>query len=1711
MPGARGNWDEADKDYQVKTERLRKEQEVPDVDKDEWRIHWLYAKALPSHFQQLRRLAMLSWLTPAECAVEYPISAKKPIPVLNLRKGKQTTVDEKIICYPEIYYEDEYDRPVYNQSNIGHEGLPKECGGLQKFFNEPGDKTCLELLSLNGQSGAVLSAPNILNRELMGIRCGVCTYQSTSYSPIAIPLLLDFFGPQHISELSKLERRAFFEATLFAALRLPKAIKQLPDCAQDLQNFFVGALNYFEDLIATSQDISSSVETTAFLMMQWQRTLVYLEKGGVAKIGESSVVELLESARGKIRHMLKDPKFQGEEVAQTLHLALVDSYHGRAADPKTVVKDLASSMAAFWKSAQSTQRNQKLFPAFIESATSLPIEKQELLQKVMQAEPKAAQSILRDIAALYQIRIPEKTVWNGKLFPIFSCQITDGLIEINLLTGRFLLNKQEMAALPEEMRRKSDSWQELFGTAKLQVINYPTYCQASDAHGPIQIFIAEKEDKGRFIDKICRQIQGKWYHHIPTTDTKSHPPLPKLYSQRDLSLWCATEKPIHYMYVDTKSMKPVMRLDADGRITLLEQAPKQRWEWVEMGALDQLSDLHALDADAFILQAEGAPIKRSMQLQFPHLTDESGLLVEFERRWLDDKQEMRWVVRNRPHLFLAKEQRLPGPRRFNNFLILENAAGEKMALIPMKTKEQLKAKETVDVKCIQVNIKEEQLSSPDPHSNAYLAYLNLTHAVTPEDYQQALAFLRKARKFERYSAEELRLLGMIYKSALLGMIYKSAKVTDDYTGPADAVRLFANWLVTENLRRNPGKSLVMDWGKAVPQLVSNSPPEQWQAFWEGNFPEESPKITQNELAHYFERQADLPYGMRLQDNLSAQELVDWHLPQVAFGLDQSNVPLPSVKVRSDDIELLYNLNTTPHRPQVTIPSRPSETDLSEHFFALLKAAQSKDPERRKLAEEQFKAMRFDPERSAFTYLLAAALASQNNPAAQAVLSCAGGIINRPPAFSFSGGADLQKHADQHSLQSALEKFAPFVPSLPLQPSPLPAVTQVQVLPAFQPILLPDEPPKGQPLSYNTSHVSMDIPRFQRLFKSAFTQVPASQAAPPELFTFETKDPWLQKSIQELNADTLAGVAKNQAMPKYCLKPGLAMDKLLKVQRKAIESQKGHYTSAVLKKQEGQIVQLVNRPPANEIEALKYQAEVASGRIKALNIRDCVALFLQGDLEMYRRATHLESESEITALHNAIGDYILYHNKVTRYQEVLKAFERLDKVYHAQHTEEQLGSAVQRLAEALTIGAGSEERLQAIKGTKPSSKKEAEPNPAVLLVFEYILNLTLREDQVQGIKDMIQIENEQRSRFLSVMLQRIQGGGKSLVFGQIMALLKADGFHLSIHVPATPQYKTTLYDMRERSEKLFEQKEHTLVFDDDPAKFTPAYLTWIKQMLQECIVNRDYITMTNETLRALRCKYLKTRFEIGKASPGTNMDQLEASNQILKEILALLRSRGVFTFDEMHKAFDPLKELNMPYGQPEKPRRHESDLVGEILRTACLAKDAQQLPVLDLARSSQQTAVQRQVMKETILEQLLKKPGWNQQGIKEYLSGQKQDVPAFLETEEHKQLRQLVILARQMLTGNWLQERLETNVNENHGLPKKGFPLVSIPFVANMKPAYGSEFSDRYVMTTNTLISYLVTGLNLQQTVGLIRALPPNRRSAENKAQAENTHLFSERH
>ncbi|HEV8052858.1 MAG TPA: DUF3645 domain-containing protein, partial [Parachlamydiaceae bacterium] len=292
-----------------------------------------------------------------------------------------------------------------------------------------------------------------------------------------------------------------------------------------------------------------------------------------------------------------------------------------------------------------------------------------------------------------------------------------------------------------------------------------------------------------------------------------------------------------------------------------------------------------------------------------------------------------------------------------------------------------------------------------------------------------------------------------------------------------------------------------------------------------------------------------------------------------------------------------------------------------------------------------------------------------------------------------------------------------------------------------------------------------------------------------------------------------------------------------------------------------------------------------------------------------------------------------------------------------------------------------------------------------------------------------------------------------------------------------------------------------------------------------VVNREYITVTNETLRAMRCKYIKMRLIINEKLIASNgketveILQLESCNDILKEMLMVMKERGVFTFDEVHQAFDPKKELNMPFGNITPINFAQASLMGRIITFAAHARSSNEaLLQLHENRQSQQTEEQYASMLKIVADKLINDPKIKndldlsdneieKKQLLDYLLGLEENLPPFIEKKEREKA-ELIVLAKQMLAGKWLKERLGKSIDEHHGFSHghKG-PRIAIPFVANNSPSEGSEFSDANVMMINTFMTYISQGLSYEQLQELVDDLK-NRAYIERLEKKEEDPGFS---
>ncbi|MDP1835039.1 MAG: ankyrin repeat domain-containing protein, partial [Chlamydiales bacterium] len=1623
-------WDMADSQLKCELDRwLRILDDEPYIDLQEWRIHWLYANnKVPLYFQNVRKLTIIAslfppgHLAPSDDKIEYAIPKSAALFDAGLEDREDGKTPMQVSYATNIVVP--FPEPTAPMQQID---------GLQVGSQEQEKKTKLALIE-RSQNRAICSYDDVASRRLMSIRS--MAISTRPVTELSVPLLIDHYA-KNLDDLAEPYQQAFFEATLFAASRFPLSLRRRVQLETELQHFFIRAIQYFDDRIQAKTNIKPSIQATVFLTCQHARFLSYSLKNGIKLIDKTPTDELIKTTRAKLRSMLAEPLFASEEMQHYLHLALLDTFQVLAVKDSNGLLDIARSISQLNLHSLTEKNSLPLAYAFVASATSVPVQQAANILAVLKREPETAKAYLNRIAETFDITSNENVQWEERAFPLYHCKMGGSLIEVNCLSGAILKDGKELIGTPKNIRSHS-SYFTLFGKRHLNMTVQPldedgtTLYTSQDLYGPIHI-VAQHD----YLNSIHRLINGRWCAFVDSCQQKT-PPVPPLSGVDTLLAWRSLDDNT-FFWADRNTMLPIYKVDSQGHFTLLQTDPEVNWEWVDLAKVPGGNAVKILDPSAFLLQEVSNKKSRQMRLQLPHVIAPNGDPLEFTRSQPLGYPEERWIIKGLPHLFLSDNQEIPGLQNFQNYLVLEAGSGEREALLPIKTFDQLRSSVAVQTSCIRVQLKEDSLQSHVPYHNLYLAYLTLTHATTPNDYRKAIKFLQEARKFERYDETELQ---------MISNVILSQNMTKDHTGYTYACRLYASWLVQDNLKRNP--------------LPTTETESQILAFFEGRYTRNKGNqiwsfnhVINKAAEGYFERCQHLPADMRIENCISRRELQDWELYRRAKKQEvvgPESITPPDSKVINSLVDLLRFRAVKVSGDLVTRPTN----NLKQQFPMLLDKALSNDPQKKQLVLDRLQTIGHDPDTDTrnLATILDAALNIGSSVIAREIITytldamAPNSILDPKELNAFTAAVR------EYGWSLNYPKSEPACATPPINPAP--------ILPSHEPLVIPQAIPASTKLPFIMP--STKSSSFDSLLAHAFNVSQKDEETTLDSFHLETNDLGIKAGVEELNEDYAEGIRKNNETPSYTLSGRVSVDQLTTIHRQEIAIQAGQYEDAMQKKKDD-ILSLANKLPSDPLLALQHQTSISSGRKQPITIRDCITLFLRGDEGIYRQKTHLENDEDIASLHQDIGEYIHLHNQYQRHKAVVSVLDELAK-------KGEQPALIQHLAEELNL------------------KQAYDPNnnTNALMVFEYSQNLYLHEHQVQGIQDMTEVDPPNPLRFRSKLLQRIQGGGKSLVFGHVMALLKADGYHLSVHVPPTAQYQTALYDMAQTSDQIFSQREQTLVFDDDPLKYTAEYLSMMRDTMQEAVINREYITVTTESLRAMRCKYLKSRFLIRELPDGPEKNALRESTQILKEMLSILRSRGVFTFDEVHIALDPIKELNMPYGKAVPPDMESCKLINKILCYACSATDDHGQRLLDINHSSQQTDAQRKQMKEVIIARLAMQQGWEDPAIADFLSGVIEDIPYFLEGEENRPQARLVTLAKQMLHGNWLEERLQKNVNEDHGLPTDTFPRISIPFIANMKPAKGSDFSDEQVIITNTFIAYLAEGLDKEQTRDCLLAL-----------------------
>lgn len=1429
--------------------------------------------------------------------------------------------------------------------------------------------------------------------------------------------LLDYYKANPIL-LSITENQHTFAYIVFQAFRLSSALANFPDLKKDIIQFFDELLFYYQ-VQKPIITMEKKTQTTVFLLQMKQRMFQYV-------LDEKNDNEdFLRSMRQQIKDTLDHPNFQDPHIKFQLQLCFVESFLlYKKIDEKLAIELLSLFLEINFKLLNSPPDHDIPHSQdrnHIYSYGSLCYGSMQAIQKHQTEISKMLDNPFNKNkildGALEKYGIAAGGDWIRISYSVYEKKIKDNTYTILPLFNAKLVDGEDLDQDAQNNIFSQHTYIDLFGHYRMPL---KAIDQGTYEGQDLMGNFYRFQIKSYDLD-VLRKIDTHWYKK-----TNESLPVPISYEE---ALWVEMESEAPSSYIiNQKTNVIVLKINPNGSIC-------PSWD------LDHCYQLFNVNHVSFFLGFSHTPfLLQSLthfEQQFIHLMtakDEDNESLLFEKK--GDK----WIWSKEPQFFIAEKQIIYGLDEIKEFILLENESGKQEALI--------KSDENFNSQFIRLEIVENQLiTQSSTEKNLYLAYQTFLHAQYPRDYLQVFTYLEASVEFRSYTKRELTLFSLIIGKNEFSFLdnRNETKISLNHDPDAFALRLYAAWLIFDNQKRYPSK--INDKNQHLTYSQSFTNP------WAG---------IENIRIGYLQRKKHVQSVLRLEKLISSNDLLEWGLFEVKLGFD-----------KEEEMSLDGFIDNVPPKLEKTWHSDSLPTfrtrigkKFKDYFYPLYHLALSEKNDDRKLIKEILLSSYLENSsigsHQFYKLLTWAAYLSKEKSDARNLL--AKDIIKSYESLSLK--YDYFQH---EKFKKQLRKLAKAIhiqlrKNLPVQEQNSIYATE-RVLPSM---------PHKKDFHY---HPSLNFHRFNQLYQMCFKEM--IPTLPDELLFASTteNEEFLKQTISELNDDHWEGCKRNiQEQQIHCkiinsdsqVNPQDQVIHYLKSQQEILASEHQHDVRD-LEKLKKLILEKVNAPLLETKKALKVHGK----RKQLFTLDDCLWLFLQGDLNKFNKILNTKNKEISLDLYASIWKYLEISSKSFHLNNIIQAIQKLN----SQNAFQQLPVIANLLKKEYKIA---------------DSK-----NPAALLVFENQLKLSLFEHQVNGINEMLP-DPKDPFRYPDVFLHKIQGAGKTLIFGHLMAYLKADGYHLSLHVTPTYQFATGIYDMKKHSKNSLNQEERVFYFDDHPSYFSEKYLNYALQLFTTAIIDREYIHVTNETLRALRCKYIKTSLELYNSSnlSEENKKTLKDKNHQLEQLLSLIRSRGLLTLEEVHDSLNCRKILNMPYGPPSAPHYLQVALISKILKFASLAKDQVHLVNFTDNKQATQTPDNYKKMVSEIADELLKDAEWlsifgidpiKTEEIKEFLLDEKKTLPAYIALPVYpRKAKDLtaadhLLLAQRLLGGGWLKNCLSKNVYEHHGIDYASQLKISIPFIANNKPATGSQFSDQFILIINTLIAYLVNGLSDEQT------------------------------
>lgn len=1473
--------------------------------------------------------------------------------------------------------------------------------------------------------------------------------------PLNISMLFDHYRT-NLDFLDEMEQHIFFETILHAPFKLTQGLKDNPLLEQDCLNFFEEALTQMLNRKLKFADKEKCAFTEAFLIEQKVRTLVTLIEAGSA-----TAQKHLLTTRANIRSSLQNDQFKNPDTQILLQMALIETY---ATSQHWKPEECAEALTEFHHLQELLGQFQFDHNNYTKTLSPFLFLR---INKILASHIEDVDQWIKTDSCKdwMQAKMPETKVlscsWNP--YPLLSANTepkTDNALHV--WTGKDSFSQKKEKLGPSSF----SNFARLFGDRQLEATRCDSGHRIMDTSGDYHITY----DRWNSSPTIKKLMNNEWH----TLLNPEYLGIPESESA-EWCIWMGSKSDSLPMIYNNKG-ELLGHISAQGEVFLTNPANvRKRYatdsEWSRHPLFGwNKSGLHIEETDAANHTTE--------TFQIQNFRDPCGAIMEFTKKGTN------WHWKSDSSYFISHSQYLEGLNLHGKFLILENIQGDKIAFMPecLHLSPTTKLRSTDTATFIAVNLNQHAIM---PQKNAYancmLAYHVLQNAKHPTDYQLAMTLLENAKEFRAYTPYEMIMLWHI-------LLSNEDKRNDD--PEAYAVRLYADYLFHDNLLHFPQKEDDNPNAKKKKEKLPHHYSEEDKLKWHQAYETQNPIQTLHKpisesylrkpiVQAYLRKRNNIPYNLRLEHKIPPHELKRWGY------FDCSETQAHSIRMEHPNFQLKSELNFKDLIPMCSLPiasqamptfmTRPGK-EYQEQFPFLYQMARSSDPKERQQVYNFIYKSSYGINNWQMSSFLFAVLEAQNPE------------ITSKWAKEFLKELDTILELDESARKSYFDNHLSSIDAL----NPLPILyylyrfkketvrhedTKTSVT-LSRDTLPPDRTLPTQPLKPNVPYRAQSelYDPFHNIGKTYFIERPTIYSKPNSLF------PLINDEVAWLNKEYIAGYQKNLHKQQIATQFPLATTKKKLIQEKDQIQKLIDDDIKSMEALEKTIVSLGNHQLQHTV---KGRTLVGANKLKLLTLDGLIHLITRNDSKEIAKAILQDNPISLKPLINNIGQFLEYSMRKRHAETILKEISLL-----SQTTPSKLNSRLNIIQDLL-------ETPYALV---------AHPNPLVQLTYQHFMHLNVRPNQVNGLNIMRKLGNH-------TFIQAPTGDGKTLVWAQLMAYYNATGESAAVHVSPPHQFASNLYEMADRSKKSLGQNGYPFIFYDTPLYNNEKYLKTLEELVHRAIEERAYLHTTPKILRALRAADLYSSLEYWN-NPKLSENQkksLQATGDIIRRILALLRKRGRIVFDEIDEAQSPNHVYHKGIGSDQTLDEIHLELMALMLRLGMESKKEDGTPLIGLKKNTQAQTTEKEKAEliNVVVEHLTTDSQWlknfgcedfnlqEQKELKNYLTNKRAKPPKRIQERiqafkrQGTQMTSLdhLLLCRMLIAGNWLFKCLSKSVYEHHGITYEKNQLpISIPFVANLKPAKDSEFSDPFRMGINTFMDYYVQGLSLDQTQQLVEFL-----------------------